>query len=110
MADFDNLDKGDGKWKEKRTLGQIIGGHISFCKGAKRYHDLADWEAVKARLEIDPRHSYDGIDCRDEEIKQLEERISGLMSSASKVAVSAMERMGRDHVESGTGTDTLEET
>ena len=35
---------------------------------------------LEARLEVDPRHSYDGIYCRDETIKLLEERIDNLRS------------------------------
>ena len=31
-----------------------------------------DTERLRARLEIDPQHSYDGIDARDETIRMLE--------------------------------------
>lgn len=32
-------------------------------------------EQYEKRLEIDPRHDYDGIDCRDETIRGLEQRL-----------------------------------
>lgn len=33
---------------------------------------------LEERLEVDPRHSYDGVYCRNETIKLLEERIERL--------------------------------
>jgi hypothetical protein len=33
---------------------------------------IAEIARLKARLEIDPRHNYDGIDCRDVTIRELE--------------------------------------
>lgn len=38
---------------------------------------------LEERLEIDPRHSYDGIYCRDETIKLQEERIERLRSEVN---------------------------
>ena len=42
---------------------------------ARQYHRIAELEA---RLEIDPRHSYDGIDCRDATIAELEAQLKAI--------------------------------
>lgn len=33
---------------------------------------IAEVDRLRTRLEIDPRHNYDGIDCRDTTIRELE--------------------------------------
>jgi hypothetical protein len=41
-------------------------------------------EQLEKRLEIDPRTKYDGIDCRDATIKELERENAGLESKLAK--------------------------
>jgi hypothetical protein len=45
---------------------------------------IAEVRALRTRLEIDPRHSYDGIDCRDETIRQLEDEVRALREDAAR--------------------------
>jgi hypothetical protein len=48
---------------------------------------IAEVRALRTRLEIDPRHSYDGIYCRDETIRQLEEDVRALREDATPSGV-----------------------
>lgn len=43
---------------------------------------LDELDLLRDRLELDPRHPYDGIDCRDEDIRQLEKMIEELRARA----------------------------
>lgn len=45
---------------------------------------IAEVRALRTRLEIDPRHSYDGIYCRDETIGQLEDEVRALRADAAR--------------------------
>ena len=42
---------------------------------------------LEARLEIDPRHPYDGIACRDETIRLLEAELATLRANARNAAI-----------------------
>lgn len=44
---------------------------------------IAEVRALRTRLEIDPRHPYDGIYCRDETIRQLEGEVRALRAKLS---------------------------
>ncbi|GAB3484333.1 ead/Ea22-like family protein [Azotobacter salinestris] len=45
---------------------------------------IAENEALKARLEVDDRHPYDGIACRDETIKGLQEQADRLKAELER--------------------------
>jgi hypothetical protein len=49
-----------------------------FCLYAEYEKVVAECERLRARLEIDPRHQYDGIYCRDETIRLQGEEIDRL--------------------------------
>jgi hypothetical protein len=72
MIDLDEL---------KRLVG--LPGDIGYNKMAFWMADhaqeiIAEIERLQARLEVDPRHNYDGIDCRDVTIRLQDERIDAL--------------------------------
>lgn len=62
----------------------------------------AEIAALKIRLEDDPAHSYDGIDCRNETIKMQDEAIAALTAERDalrKHAVTEPERIRADERE-----------
>jgi len=65
-------------------LSEIAEGVIvcSTNDGQVKYHHNDKYEQLKARLEISDDHDYDGIDCRDETIKQLEKQIVALSENS----------------------------
>ena len=63
------------------SIVERLDDFIEFATACKRFADVGFYNDVKAyikqleqRLEIDPAHSIDGIECRDETIKLLEAR------------------------------------
>lgn len=45
---------------------------------------------LEAKLEVDPRHGYDGIDCRDETIKMQDESIGKLKAELEALGTAAV--------------------
>lgn len=54
-------------------------GTTQYCAEAARL--AAENERLRARLEVDPSHDYDGIYCRDETIRGLEKQIASLLNT-----------------------------
>lgn len=55
-----------------RLRGQRYDGHSDMEAMQLAADEI---ERLRTRLELSPDHDYDGIDCRDETIRQLEARL-----------------------------------
>jgi len=60
----------------------------------------AEVRRLRERLEIDSRHPYDGIDCRDETIRVQDEEIAGLRGGNERLAAqfAELEAVARDAI------------
>ena len=61
------------------------GGYLDQIEALEASRDQAEIERLRKRLEIDPRHSYDGIDSRDETIRQLEKSRDKALEEAAEL-------------------------
>jgi hypothetical protein len=72
MIDLDELKK------LAKLPGDIGYNKMAFWMADHAQEIIAEIERLRTRLEVDPRHNYDGIDCRDVTIKYQDERIDAL--------------------------------
>jgi len=79
---------------------EALQSYVGWIKGECASRD-AKLSALRTRLEIDPRHPYDGIYSRDETIRQLEEQVDTLRATNSELELQALVDEGQARGEYG---------
>jgi len=90
-----SLSKEDYRWQAADLIQSLREKTQYWPDNAERdaviRHQKEEIERLRARLEIDPSHPYDGIYARDETIRQLDKQTERLRAWNAEIALNARE-------------------